>query len=207
MKDQIFYHSIHTQSQNREMYFWMRQRVDSVVLRAAEDGEVGGYRYRSFFLRQWNVLKWTLVKIPYVCEYPNIYSMAHFKLVNFKVCGLCLNKAAILKASSKTNVHCHCFYLALHWGTWQWWRFRRSVVSDFCDPMDHSPPRSSVLGILKARILEWVAISFFRGSSRPRDRTQISLTAGRFFPNWGIREAREPGVKIEMEGLPWWSSG
>ena len=43
-----------------------------------------------------------------------------------------------------------------------------------CDPMDCSPPGSSVHGILQARILEWVAISFSRGSSRPRDRTHIS---------------------------------
>ena len=39
-----------------------------------------------------------------------------------------------------------------------------------CDPMDYSPPGSSVRGILQARILEWVAISFSRGSSQPRDR-------------------------------------
>ena len=38
-----------------------------------------------------------------------------------------------------------------------------------CDPMDCSPPGFSVHGILQARILEWVAISFSRGSSRPRD--------------------------------------
>ena len=44
-----------------------------------------------------------------------------------------------------------------------------------CDPMDYSPG-SSVHGILQARILEWVAIPFFRGSSRPRDRTQVSCT-------------------------------
>ena len=43
-----------------------------------------------------------------------------------------------------------------------------------CDPVDCSPPGSSVHGILQARILEWVAISFSRGSSRPRDRTQVS---------------------------------
>ena len=41
-----------------------------------------------------------------------------------------------------------------------------------CDPVDCSPPGSSVHGILQATILEWVAISFFRGSSLPRDRTQ-----------------------------------
>ena len=49
------------------------------------------------------------------------------------------------------------------------------------DPMDCSPPGSSVHGILQARILEWVAISFSRGSSRPRDRTQFSHIAGRRF--------------------------
>ena len=53
-----------------------------------------------------------------------------------------------------------------------------------CDPMDCSPPGSSIHGILQARILEWVAISFSRGSSRPRDRTQVSHTAGRCFNLW-----------------------
>ena len=43
-----------------------------------------------------------------------------------------------------------------------------------CGPMDSSPPGSSVHGILQARILEWVAIPFSRGSSQPRDRTQVS---------------------------------
>ena len=44
-----------------------------------------------------------------------------------------------------------------------------------------SPSGSSVHGILQARILEWVAISFSRGSSQPRDRTQVSHIAGRRF--------------------------
>ena len=48
-----------------------------------------------------------------------------------------------------------------------------------CNPMDCSLPGSSVHGIPQARILEWVAISFSRGSSRPRDRTQVSHIAGR----------------------------
>ena len=47
--------------------------------------------------------------------------------------------------------------------------------------MDCSPPGSSAHGIVHARILEWVAISFSRGSSWPRDWTQVSSTAGRFF--------------------------
>ena len=49
------------------------------------------------------------------------------------------------------------------------------------DLVDCSPPGSSVHGILQARILEWVAISLARGSSRPRDRTQVSCIAGRCF--------------------------
>ena len=53
-----------------------------------------------------------------------------------------------------------------------------------CNPMDCSLPGSSVHGILWARILKWVALSFSRRSSWPRDRTWISFTAGRFFTNW-----------------------
>ena len=50
-----------------------------------------------------------------------------------------------------------------------------------CGYMDCSPPGSSVLGVLQARILEWVAMPFFRGSSQFRDRTQLSCSAGRLF--------------------------
>ena len=58
-----------------------------------------------------------------------------------------------------------------------------------CNPMDFSLPGSSVHGILQARILEWVAIAFSRGSSQPRDWTPVSHTAGRFFTIWTTREA------------------
>ena len=56
-----------------------------------------------------------------------------------------------------------------------------------CDPVDCSPPGSSIHGILQARILEWVAISFSRGSSWPRDQTQVSRIAGRHFNLWATR--------------------
>ena len=49
-----------------------------------------------------------------------------------------------------------------------------------CDTMDCNLPGSSVYGILHARILEWVATFFSRGSSRPRDQTRVSCTAGGF---------------------------
>ena len=62
-------------------------------------------------------------------------------------------------------------------------------MSDSLRPVDCSPPSSSVHGILQARIVEWVAISFSRGSSRPRDRTQVSHIAGRRFNLCTTREA------------------
>ena len=57
-----------------------------------------------------------------------------------------------------------------------------------CNPMDCSPPGSTVHGILQARILEWVAMPFSRGSSWPRDQTWVSCTGGRFFTIWATRE-------------------
>ena len=58
------------------------------------------------------------------------------------------------------------------------------------DLIDYSLPSSSVHGILQARKLAWVAISYSRGSSQPRDRTQVSCLAGRFSTNWPTREAQ-----------------
>ena len=58
-----------------------------------------------------------------------------------------------------------------------------------CDAMDCSLPGSSIHEILQARILEWVAKPSSRGSSQPRDQTQVSHTAGSFFTIWAIREA------------------
>ena len=55
-----------------------------------------------------------------------------------------------------------------------------------CDPIDYT-----VHGILQARILEWVAFPFSRGSSQPRDQTQVSRIAGRFFTSRATKEAQE----------------
>ena len=46
-----------------------------------------------------------------------------------------------------------------------------------CDPMDYSPPRSSVYGIFQAEILERVAISYSAGSAQPRDRIHVSCVS------------------------------
>ena len=63
-----------------------------------------------------------------------------------------------------------------------------------CDPMECSPPGSSVHGILQARTLEWVAMLSSGGPSRPRDRTRVSCIAGGFFT------AEPPG---KPSGLRW----
>ena len=80
--------------------------------------------------------------------------------------------------------------------------------------MDYIP--GTIHGILQARILERVAIPFSRGSSQPRDRTQVSHIAGRFFTGWATREAQEywsgqptpspmdlpnPGIKLGSPAL------
>ena len=57
-----------------------------------------------------------------------------------------------------------------------------------CSLMDCSPPGSSVHRILQARILEWVAMPFPRGSSQPWDQTQVSCIEGGFFTSWATRE-------------------
>ena len=72
--------------------------------------------------------------------------------------------------------------------TSQCWPLCLVLVTQLCptlyNPMGCSPPGSSVHGIFQARILVWVAIPSSRGSSWPRDRTQVSCIAGRFFTIW-----------------------
>ena len=61
-----------------------------------------------------------------------------------------------------------------------------------CHPMDCGPPGSSVHGILQARILEWVPISFSRGSSQPRDQTRVSCVSRRILHHCITWEALSP---------------
>ena len=83
-----------------------------------------------------------------------------------------------------------------------------------CDPMDCSPPGSSVHGIFQARVLEWVAIAFSRESSQPRDLTWVSHTVGRCFTVWAkllshfsrVRLCATPQMAASLP-LPWDSPG
>ena len=69
------------------------------------------------------------------------------------------------------------------------WVLVTQLCPTLCNPMNCNPPCSSVRGILQAGILEWVAIPFSRGSSQPRDWTQVSYIADGFFTVWVTREA------------------
>ena len=68
-----------------------------------------------------------------------------------------------------------------------------------CDPVDCSLPGSSVHGFFQARVLEWGAVSFSRGSSHPRDWTQVSCIAGRCFNLWATREVNKIEVDVFLE--------
>ena len=73
-----------------------------------------------------------------------------------------------------------------------------------CDPMNCSLPGSSVHGTLQARILEWEATPFSRGSSRPRDQTWVSCIAGRFLTVSATRECSDLWKNSKAPELPMW---
>ena len=73
------------------------------------------------------------------------------------------------------------------WSEVKWSEVVQSCPT-LCDPMDCGLPVSSIPGILQAGILEWVAISFSKRSSQPRDQTWVSHIAGRRFTIWATRE-------------------
>ena len=72
-----------------------------------------------------------------------------------------------------------------------------------CNPMDCSPPGSSVPGILQARILEWVAIPFFRGSSPLRVQTCVSCIVGRFFTSEPPGKLPGPTCPCTIKSIYW----
>ena len=96
----------------------------------------------------------------------------------------------------KFSENCFLFYFLLKY-SWFMCMHAKSLQSHptLCDPMDcMQPTRSSVHGILQARILEWVAISSSRGSSWPRVWTWVSCIAGRSFTTG------PPGKSPELPG-------
>ena len=80
---------------------------------------------------------------------------------------------------------------AMSYSLWKWKWSRSVVVLTLCNPMDCSLRGYSVHGIFQSRILEWVAFSFSRRSSRPRDQTRVSRIVGRRFTTWATREVKQ----------------
>ena len=82
--------------------------------------------------------------------------------------------------------------------------FSLNHVRLFCDPIDCSPPGSSVRGISQARILEWVAISFSRGSSRPRgsNSSHLHWQGDSFQLNHQRSQGSESSLLLQLEKTP-----
>ena len=80
----------------------------------------------------------------------------------------------------------HPLSCTLVWCPWKVkWKWKPLSRFWLCNPSDYT-----VRGILQARILEWVAFPFSRGSSQPRDQTQVSrIAVGKFFTSWATKEA------------------
>ena len=84
---------------------------------------------------------------------------------------------------------CSGVFLGYFGGEIESWRVKVKVeVAQSYPPLCH-PTGCTVHGIVQARILQWIAIPFSRGSSQPRNWTRVSHTAGRFFTSWATREA------------------
>ena len=84
------------------------------------------------------------------------------------------------------------------------WAKSLQLCPSFCDSMNCSPPGSSVHGILQARILEWVAMPFSRGSSRPRDQTRVFCTADESLPSEPQRKPNKGFRVIQGKSLKRW---
>ena len=90
-----------------------------------------------------------------------------------------------MHAGGEIYIYIKCIYMYAYM---KWSEVAQSCPT-LCDPMDCSLPGSAIHGIFQAGILEWVAISFSRRSSQPRDWTEVSRIVGRPFTIWATREA------------------
>ena len=81
-------------------------------------------------------------------------------------------------------------------GRWQWVWISEQDKEERTQGRERSEVKWKLLSCVQARILEWVAVPFSRGSSQPWDRTHVSLVAGEFFTSWANREAEAKGRTI-----------
>ena len=85
------------------------------------------------------------------------------------------------------HLYSYVYSLQCHWYSESESEVAQSCLT-LCDPMDCSLPGSSVHGIFQAIVLEWIAVSFSKGSSQPRDQTLVSRIVDRRFAIWATRE-------------------
>ena len=155
----------------------------------------------------WNILmlerSFILQKKPLSQTFQRIFTKYHFLVISLDLyisrCAVPF-QYAILPVNNGfrlTNIPCWlCTPLSSSLVYVHWFGFHKidsiAVLKScltLCNPIDCSLPGSSLPGILQARILEWVAFPFSRGSSWPRNWTRVSLIAGRlFFTIWATRE-------------------
>ena len=119
---------------------------------------------RSQKQRMYNPQKHPLTTLIYLCKRNLVLDPRH---------------SSWIQECPHTHTHTRCCCLL----------FSHSVMSNSCDPIDCSPPGSSVRRISQARILEWVSIYFCRGSSWPRDQTCVSCISRWILYHWAPREA------------------
>ena len=123
------------------------------------------------------------------------FQISYCKLIFKKTCHLCfgINQSigtTIWKAI-KILLLLPTTHLFKAWFCSCVWMLKSLLLCQtLCDPMDYSPPGSSVHGILQARILKWVAMPSSRGSSWPRDWTCVSLHCRQILYHWATGEAK-----------------
>ena len=118
-----------------------------------------------------------------------ILSLSYSWDLGYKKSQSTLDSWLIKKKRLFQSIHCSCWGQLIKSAKWKEVKVSHSCPI-LCDPVDCSPPGSSVHGILQARILEWVAIPFSMGSSPPGDQTRVSCIAGRFFIVWVTRKTQ-----------------
>ena len=141
------------------------------------------------------ILKYPDPRFPYTCfslsAWQNPIPMLLITWLNLLIIRFTeyfLSQVFLPSLTQSTNLFRNWRHLGLHDGERKESEVTQSCPTP-CDPMDCSPPGSSVHEIFQARVLEWGAISFSRGSSPPRDQTRISCVScivGRLFTSTGF---------------------
>ena len=138
------------------------EKLNSLLMKVKEDSETAGLKL--------NIKKKTNI-------------MASSPIISWQIDGKTMETVTdFIFLGSQTTANGDCGHEIKTLATWK--KVTHSFVSNLHDPMDYT-----VHGILQPRILEWVAAPFSRGSSHPRNWTQVSCTAGGFFTSWATRNA------------------